>query len=222
MTETPEAGSMSSQEGLSTEEALATIERATGYEEPLRRRTEGVTWILWGLVTAGIALGFGSVQEFFRTDEAPSWYYALNLVGWVAVGALATLAVWRIAGYQAASLQRHGRRSMLGGVLWLPIVYVVWGALVVLGFGLQEAAMIPLAIGGAWTLLGAFNLFKATETGRRSLLIIGFSILAAATVFALWSQTQPSRVTFASSNALIVLAGGGIPFVVGLYQSMRG
>lgn len=207
---------------LTAEQAVETIQRAQTYEEPLRRRTEGVTWMIWGLVTVGISLGFASIQEFFGSTGAPWWYYPLNLFGWVLAGGVFTYALWRIAALGTPSLRPRGRRSALAGLLWLPLVYAAWGLVLLVGPGLHETVIIPASIGITWTFLGGVNAFKATPTGRRVLLAAGLLILVGAAAFAYATAGQPERIRWTAHTAFLIVVAGGAPFVGGLWQSLRG
>lgn len=208
-------------EGFSPEEAARTIERARSYEQPLRRRTEGVTWMIWGIVTAGISLSYGAVGDYFPHPETtPWWAFALIMLGWPLVGVLSTFATWRIAALSLPSEEDRSLRSALSGALWLPLVYLGIGGAYLLGVG-SEAAGIPIGIGLAWLTLGALNPFRATPTGRRALLVIGAVTLTGALAFAPFASGFPHS-GWPAMRALGILLGGGVPVAVGLWQSLTG
>lgn len=204
-------------EDLSVEEAVSTIKEAQGYELPLRRRTEGVTWMIWGLVTAGIQLSFDALGEGARA----AWPYWSILIIWPLVGAITTTAVWNIARVHAPELQTSRIRSVLVGLAWLPVVYGVWGLLALLGPGLQEAAFPLLAVGGAWLVLGATDLFGTTVLGRRVLLVTSGAILLAGLVVAYLAQGA-AHEGWPLAGAAMLLVGGGAPFLGGTWQALRG
>lgn len=217
MSETVEAGS----EPLSPEEAAATIEKAAGYEAPLRRRTEGVTWMIWGLVPAGIQLSFDAAWSYVE-HSWPGWLDPVILLGWPILGILMTFAVWRIAVLNQPGVRVHRWRSVLGAVLWLPVVYAAMGVtFLVSGIGWHGAFLPLVGIGVTWLVLGATNAFKATPTGRRTLVAIGAVILAVAVaIYAsvdITSQPGTDLTTLAA-----ILVGGGVPVIAGLWQSLRG
>lgn len=216
MTETAEA------EDLTPQEAARTIDRARGYEEPLRRRTEGVTWMIWGVVTLAITLSYSAIPTYYPRYEATPWFvHWLITFGWPIVGVLLTFATWRIASLTLPSLGDRSLRSAVSSALWLPLVYLGIGAVFLLDVGASEASAIPIGIGLAWLTLGALDPFRATETGRRSLLVIGVVTLAGALAFAPFAASFPHE----GWPAMRVLAGGlggGAPFLVGLWQTLRG
>lgn len=217
MTETAQGAG----ESLTPEQAAATIEEARGFEEPLRRRTEGVTWMIWGIVPAGIQLSFDAAGDYM-THGWPGWVDPLILLGWPLLGIAMTYAVWRIAVLDKPGLSRHRWRSLLGAVLWLPLVYAGIG-LTVLLFGIGwEGAFLPLVgIGASWLVLGATNAFKATPTGRRVLVAVGAIILAVALGIAASVDITSDLGTDLTQLAAIFVAGG-VPILAGLWQSIRG
>lgn len=208
-------------EPLTPEQAASTIERARGYEAPLRRRTEGVTWMIWGLVTTGIALSYGVVSDYFPGYEpTPWWIFAIIMLAWPLAGVLMTFATWRIAALNLPSSEDRSLRSALSGALWLPLVYAGIGGVFVVGIA-TEAAAIPIGIGIAWLTLGALNPFQATRTGRRALIVIGGITLAGALGFAPFASSFPHQ-GYPAMRALTAVLGGGVPFLVGLWQTLRG
>ncbi len=56
------AESVAGAERFDVRGAIETIDRATSYDIPLRRRTEGVTWMVWGLATAVAFLAFSTLD----------------------------------------------------------------------------------------------------------------------------------------------------------------
>ena len=87
-------------EPLTVRGALETLTRLEGLEIGLYRRLEGITWMLWGLVTAGIYFTFAAVAQGF--DPSPAWLSFL-WVPWVAAGIIATIRIWRTAHLAAGS-----------------------------------------------------------------------------------------------------------------------
>lgn len=217
MAETAEAGTGE----LTPEQAAATIEQARGFEEPLRRRTEGVTWMIWGLVPAGIQLSFNAATAYV-SHPFPGWLDPMILLGWPLLGITMTYAVWRIAVLNKPGLSGHRWRSMLGAALWLPAVYASMGLTFMLfGVGWHGAFLPLVGIGATWLVLGATNTFKATPTGRKVLVAIGAIILGVAVGIAATVDLASDVGTDLTQLAAIFVAGG-IPVLAGLIQSVRG
>lgn len=217
----PSMSETANTEGLTPQQAAQTIEKARSYEAPLRRRTEGVTWMIWGVVPAGIQLSFDAVADYAPQGGA-GWVHPVILLGWPLVGLLLTFAVWRIAVLDRPSLSRYRWRSVFGAALWLPLAYAGMGlALAISGIGWQGAFLPLVGIGITWLVLGAANVFKATPTGRRTLLLVGVLVLATALGIAAVLDVESSLGRDVTQLAAIFVAGG-VPFLAGLWQTVRG
>lgn len=208
-------------QGLGPEEAIETIERAQSFDRPIRQRTEGVTWMIWGLVTAGLTLSFRVLGDYFQAASPPGWAYVAMLAGWGLVGVSMTFATWEIAAVSLPPSSDRSWRSALGGALWLPLVYLGIGVAFLAGDLITISAAIPIGIGISWLTLGAINPFRATSTGRGVLLAIGAVILLGSLIFALAAGDLPHD-GWPAMRALAVLLGGGAPFLGGFWQTMRG
>lgn len=207
-------------EALSLSSALETIDRAQAFDAPLRRRTEGLTWMVWGLVVAVIQISFAAADNWFGTEaQWPLWAYPLFLFGWPSIGIVTTYALWRTVGLASAAAAERSRWSILAGALWLPLVYLGWAIVLFLGRGVPSSAMPLLGMGFAWTLLGAFNVFRATSTGRRVLLAVGAAVFLAGVVT---SMVPAQQGGWHLAEVLIIAVGGGAPFTAGLWQTLRG
>lgn len=221
---------------LTPEQAARTIEEARSYERPLRRRAEGVTWMIWGLVAAGIQLSFSAAPSLVRPyapeavpahEVLPAWYSPLVVLGWLTVGVAFTHAVWRIASLKAPELSARPLRTALGGLLFVGLIYGGFAVLSWLGGELPEALFPTLAIGAAWLGVGVLDVFQTTDRGRRTLVAIGVLVLAAGVLAAVllpWSGVieYSDRLTYDTTAPITILAGGGIPLLAGLWQGIRG
>jgi hypothetical protein len=205
-------------ETLTVEQAVATIEAARQYEEPLRRRTEGVTWMLWGLVTAGL-FASGTALGLVVGFSHPA--IALYPFVWLAAGIAGTKAVWSIAGVSLPPTREGQRRSLLSILAAAAVVAVAWGVPSAL---LPEAALPPFALLGnaaPWVVLGLLNPHRATGVGRRAMVAAGAGIALVALV------TSPlvanaGHAAWDIVTLLGIVAGGGGPFLAGLWQALRG
>lgn len=207
-------------EPLTLEEAARTIEAARGYEGPLRRRTEGVTWMIWGLVAAGIQLSFEAAGDLLQGDW-PIWLDPVILIGWPVLGVLMTYAVWRIAVLDRPGLRGYRWRSILGSLLWLPVVYVAMAAVYLLGVP-WSGALIPLiGIGLTWLTLGLADAFKSTRWGRGTLVVVGGIILVTGLLVGISVDLTTSAGRDLSA-LLVILVAGGVPLLAGLLQTLRG
>src|SRR5438552_1798189 len=80
-------------DALSVTAAIQTLQRYEGFEARLYLRTEGMTWMLWGLVAAGIFLTYQAVAPFVAGHDF--LLVAFLWMPWSAAGVLATVALWR-------------------------------------------------------------------------------------------------------------------------------
>ncbi|MCA1814791.1 MAG: hypothetical protein LC624_12755, partial [Halobacteriales archaeon] len=99
-------------ESLTVEQAVRAIDAARRYEEPLRRRTEGVTWMVWGFVTFAM-MSFGSALELLGLPFSSQVYY-LYPFALLAIGIAGTKAVWSIAGVSLPATREGTLRSAAG------------------------------------------------------------------------------------------------------------
>lgn len=208
-----------SEGALSYTQAAEVIRDAAAYEEPLRRRTEGVTWMLWGLVTAGmVASGSALAWTFPYPHPVLDWYWPL----WVLAGIVGTKAVWGIAGVALPARHESPRRSL--------VAFLAGFVLLVAGFwflavSVPEPQLPPLGLAMfamPWLLLGISNLARTTPVGRRVLAAVGGLMLLAALATVPLYPPGPVDPNFYLMSNIIVAAGGGIPFVLGAWQALRG
>ncbi|HVL88202.1 MAG TPA: hypothetical protein VM681_09415 [Candidatus Thermoplasmatota archaeon] len=230
---------------LSVGRAIDIIDAATRFEEPFRRRTEGLTWMAWGIVTLGFLLSFlamfqqasiralvdlsspipSGTQTIVRTYEPGLEMYLLAVL-WILLGLAVTHVLWRVA----ALVQPLGR------VFWQRALAVCLFAFFVLaGVGIMAWLLPPArspgaifaGLGLAWYALGLLNLHGATALGRRVTMIIGVAMFVAAlgVTYALPGIAgDPSDVFVRLTNLLLAgsVVTGGVPIVAGLWQALRG
>lgn len=212
--------------GLSARTAWETIKEASAYEEPLRRRTEGVTWMVWGLVTAAIFLSYDVFAPHFHSFDhttgiethAP-WYVDLLWVYWVIAGSLLTWGLWRSVAL-AAPLADHRPAGLKVTLLWVAAGALGWALVLLLIPTLHPHLTPALAIGVMWVTLGAINVQRATALGRRVLLVVGFLILLGG-LAAQPLAPDPGGDLFALNTARLFVAAAP-PFFGGLWQTLRG
>lgn len=205
-------------------DALPLLSRALSYEESLRRRTEGITWALWGVVLALIFLMYGGMGEVSEGGEA-GWLTVL-WVPWVLVGSAITWALWR-----TAALTMVGTDRRPAGL----VVTLAWIGAIVAGLAVTMVAPgLPnpensalLSVGVAWLVMGGANLFRATPEGRRTIIAIGALTLACGLAMAFflprpdWGSGSESLVRFLQ-DLLRAAVAAAAPVALGLRQALRG
>lgn len=225
-------------ETLEAEQALATIDETLGHEAALRSRTEGLTWMIWGLVTAGWTLTYDAIAWIARPDGVPEdvipiltripEFSLLTLVPlpWVVAGGLVTWGLWRTAALSDPSLddERPAGAWLTAGfsafvvALWATLFF---GLVVPLDFPGTADTMGLIVLGITWATFGWVQPVRLTGRARRVCVVIGAILLATGllTAFAL-GQDHPDANAIATPVA--VLVGGGAPLAGGLWQALRG
>lgn len=202
------------------------LQNAITLEGAIRHRTEGLTWTLWGLLLSAIFLMYAAMGDIGNTPNGPPLWATLLWLPWVLAGAAFTHALWRTAGLRLGTPTPRPAGT---------IVTLSWALAIAGGLGLAftipfaadtESAPVA-AIGIAWLVMGAANLFRATAEGRRVVLAIGAATLLAAFPLLLMLEApahgapDETQARFAHDllRASIV---GGAPFLAGLWQALRG
>lgn len=210
---------MAAEAAWSPREALATIARTTAFEEPLKRRTEGVTWMVWGFVTAGVMLSQNAVTLAlgFHPDR-DMWVVP---VLWLLAGVAATTAVWRIAAVAKPEAHPGRRSAVLSIAAVVGLLALIWIPAGLLLPDEAQAALVPLTIGAPWLALGLVNAHRGTTFGRRVMLAIGGLIMLAGLA---WAPFVPGLAHHGYHHTTLVaaLVGGAVPLVLGFWQAVRG
>lgn len=208
------------------DEALATVRELGEMDEALERSTFGITWVLWGLVLAGMLLSY-SLWEAAPQDLSSGVRTLLVFlfVPWVLLGVAATRVLWRSAGLGVPSLdERIGRSvgwALAAGVLVGVALALTTSDLRQAGIMVVEMAGLLLAIGAATIVLGLQGSGTRGRRQRRALWVGGLAVvlLTLATTVLAGPDHETARTTF-------WIAGPAIPLVVytlgGLYLARRG
>ncbi|HEV8360985.1 MAG TPA: hypothetical protein VGR28_11075 [Candidatus Thermoplasmatota archaeon] len=222
---------MGDTEPLTARQAAQVIQRATAYEEPLRRRTEGVTWMVWGFATAAVifmGVAFGTICGPPGLDpyseaafEACQPWIDYVWVPWLVAAIAATKAVWHIA---ALSLPKAGPGHLQRIALALVMLLVVSG----LPFGVvhrlpgaPESAAMFFGLGAPWLALGIANLHRGTGLGRKVMAFIGAAMFVAGAVWLPLAAGLPNEGWKEATWVGGALAAG-LPIAAGFWQTLRG
>lgn len=215
-------------------QALEEVRGALRVEESLRSRTEGLTWIVWGLVSAATFLTFEAVTSLYygntpfaqdvpyEEQRAPWWTGGL-WVPWLLIGILTTYALWRSAALASPAVAERGPRHLVVLVGWVAAVAAGW-TLALLALPDANVSTFPvLGLGTAWIFLGALNLYRGSRRGRLVATAIGAAIFLLGFVMA---ATVSPHASVDRSAAVVGLFGavvtGLVPFAGGLWQTLRG
>ena len=223
----------SPQASLSVHEALQSVGNAVRFETSLRSRTEGITWIVWGLVSAATFLTFEAVTGLFygtgafaqgvpfEEQRAPWWTGSL-WIPWLLVGVATTYALWRSASLAAAPTATTSPRHAWILLSWVAAVTAGWLVAVVVLPDAPVSTYPVMGIGTAWIVIGSFNLYKATRAGRMVATTIGGIIFVAGVVMAGAMAPHAGEPSGAIVGHVAALVTGLTPFLGGFWQTLRG
>lgn len=201
-------------------EAVERIDEALAEEASLRTRTEGLTWIVWGLVTLPLILTYDATA-WMAGSLAGLWAKFL-WVPWVALGALLTSVLWRSAALARPGLADARQGGLTQTAAYILFILLVWFAVVWLPGRLHPDNIAIIAIGSAWTFFGALNPFGVTDTGKRVMLAVGMPTMLAGLAVAAGTVGG----TIANVNVVATLASlattGLLPIAGGAWQATRG
>ncbi|HVM45772.1 MAG TPA: hypothetical protein VM582_07525 [Candidatus Thermoplasmatota archaeon] len=199
-----------------------------GYEEGLRRRTEGITWMIWALVFAGIAMSYwvmGLLSPPGAEDAAailPDRGLVTPWIGWAVAGGLATAALWRGAALGGASGLRHV--AALGAIMAGTWVLFILSWLLPPAISQHLYAGGPLVFFGLATLLVvATDLVPLSALGKRAARVVAAVQIACALAVGLmqaWgAMPSPLPVPVELLGAILL---GASWLGAGLWQSAQG
>lgn len=216
------------------EDALQAIQSGLRFEDSLRSRTEGLTWIVWGFATSAIFLSYQALNPLFYGPRAPfrstdilerqvsPWWAGGVWVTWILLGALTTYALWRSAALGAPTRALRRPSSVLVSAAFVAFLFAGWGMALLVAPGRNYDVYPLLGMGTAWLLLGALNVYRATRVGRQTLLGIGSGVFLSAVLVATLLPTDweiPWTATAGLWSALVSLV---FPIAGGLWQTLRG
>lgn len=157
-------------ETASIRQAIDSISHLEAFEESLRRRTEGITWMVWGLVFAGLTLSFyigDLTRDAATADEPRPWSLLFPWFPWMLAGGVITAALWKSAALQTPTLHRP-LWATLGGLLAVGAATVlVFIASWALPAGMQSAVTPLTLFGLAGLAVVATPLLRLSVAGRR-------------------------------------------------------
>lgn len=212
-------------ERLSVQRALQTICELEGLEPRLLLRTEGMTWMIWGLVGPGI---FFTYHAFFAELGSDSGViFSLLWLPWVALGVIATAALWHGVHADARS-GRTAKQGMLEGAAYMGLFLgVMFLGFTIFAFmndqlELREPGLVTLMLGVTMLLLAFLPYPRSSPYARRMNLVVGLLMVAAAVALGtLIDYGSADRAHFVQTIVGASVGGAGW-FFGGLYLFTKG
>lgn len=207
------------------QEAATVIRRMEGYEAGLHRRTEGITWMIWALVFAGITMSYWVMGLLTPpgTEDAgglPDGGLVIPWIGWVLAGGLATAAVWRGAALRGASGLRHV--AALGAIMALMWILFIASWFVPAALTQHLFAVGPLVLFGIATLIVvSTGLMPLSAEGRTVGRVVALAQIGGGLLFGLAVAWGRASLPVAPELAATLFLGGAW-MAAGLWQSTRG
>lgn len=211
---------MTETEALTAEAAVATLGRLEGLNEALRRRTSGLTWMVWGLASPGIFFTY-SFWALLVEFHAPTWWvaFAFLWIPWVAAGTLATVALWRSAGLVVPRVGSR-RQGLITFIVFLLVMNLAWPLAHAFDLSLVEPALMLAALGFTSAALGIAGVNCPTREERVLTLGVGVALFAVAVLGSLALPQREAAYAFFSLAAPLVTGAGY--FANGLWLTLRG
>lgn len=206
--------------GFDVQDAIVSLERVEGLEALLRVRTEGLTTMTWGLITAGIFLSYQVVHTTAGHDG--NMWLGFLWLPWVLAGVSATVVLWRTA---QVSARRGLRRGFSGSLPFAAIFFAVFAGalfayLVIGDLGrLQEPGYITLILGVAASALALSPVPRSSWSTRLVHLAAGVLAVVAALLLAFVIRPADPEAAFLGQTLVGAFGVGGAWFVGGLLQA---
>lgn len=182
---------------LDVEEAIDEVQGMQGYTGALARRAVGLTWVLWGLVLAGMVLSYNQwAQLGAQTPDALDGLLRFLFVPWLGLGAFVTWLLWRTVGL---AIPGETDRSGLfwAGVLSAIALVAVAGVFVAnnLSSDVTSTAILLVGIGLPTAFAGLAGLLGRGRGERAVPVAIG-SFVVVATLAVSWLGEPGSSELF--------------------------
>lgn len=195
-------------ETLTPQEAAQAIARANQWEDRIVHRTEGMTWIVWGLVTAGIWVTLTAMSRGPQAIVPMTLSWSV----WVLAGFALTYSLWRSAALTRPDVVRTP-------AWWTYLAKVAGIALAIasLHFVIQPTTpAYPLALMGILWIALALLSRRWSRLGKMTAVAIGGLVILSGLALPYLVGGMENMMLAAA------LIGGTIPVLGGFYQTLRG
>jgi hypothetical protein len=200
---------------LSPAEAAAAIRDTRGLDAMLRRRTSGLMWMLWGLITPGIFMTFGFASA---SVDGFAWWIPLLWVPWAVLGIGMTAMLWRSVRLVLPMARQRPRREVVSHVLLFLVVVVgsAWTT-VLLDLPVHPPAVALGGLGVVSMLFGIFGILTEDAIERRVRFLTGLGLVIVAGLI-MWLVPGLTAIVFITGAVAALAAFYGS----GLWMVLRG
>jgi hypothetical protein len=168
-------------------EAAAAIREVAGWTERLARRIEALTWLLWAIVIPAISMTYAFAAS--TMDDQP--WLGLLWAPWVALGVLATGALWRTTRI-VPRMPTVSRRELAVHMALFLLVTVGMAPLVVkLGLPVPPPTAAGFGLGLLTAMIGVRQAYGAQRRGGLVVAIGGMLLIAVAVAEAVFLTGGP-------------------------------
>lgn len=196
-------------EPFTVEGAVKTIQRWETLETGLQLRTEGITSIVWGLVTAGLFVSYMCAGVIV----VEAWWFDVLWVPWIAAGVAATMLIWRSAHLTAKKQFPRTSWAIFFWIFctWLATWTVAWTVFFLTRsqIHLLEPGFATLVLGLVSAIVPSIPTARFSAPSRRMNLVVGVLALAAVLVMAVVPYASDDYAYLVQTLAGVVLIGGG-------------
>jgi hypothetical protein len=186
---------------LSAREAARVVGEAHAWDSALKRRSEGIVWMVWGIVLSAMFVSYG----YASASRVPPWVFATLWAPWSAAGILTTIAIQRVVRAHAPPAPPVRGARALVGIAVVALAFTLMGALLH-----PSNALEPLMIDGAiWTVAAALNSFRFTGEGRVMVAATGVGTLVVAAALWILHPSDDAQGLVATFTTGILALGSG-------------
>lgn len=188
--------------GMTAIDAARTIEETRRWDSVLRHRTEGLTWMLWGIVTGGMFFSY----TFAGMAHAPEWTFPVLWIPWVVIGNVFVVLLWKTASFSNRRVApERSWRKYVGMIL----AFIAIFTLEFLVFRI-DSWLIPMYFAAiAWGGMGLF-MPSMSPRGKRASMGIGVVTLLCALILSVARPAEPLGGVLASLCLFVAAFGGGL------------
>lgn len=205
-----------SETALTALQAADEIRRMQQFPDALRRRTSGLSWMIWGLAIPGLFVTYsywGVVVDNYAPDAGP--VFAILWIPWIAMGVISMIVLWRSAALVIPALNDR-RRAWLTPLVFVVVIQGGFGLMQLLPWDMVEPAISLIVVGLATIMAGLTGLIAHDRQEKTLAALAGGLLIAFAVIGTLlWQASDTAYAVLGSLGPLaIAIAYFGTGLVV--------